>query len=191
MPKSAPLKKPYLKPTISRLDDSRKEPPIKTGIPPSANSVPEKSPTSKPDTSEETFLMLRQTELDPLIPISADVVSAYISNNPLPAPDLPNFIHKIYSSLKAISAGATPAAREELSPAVPIKRSITPNFIICLEDGRHFKSLKRHIAVRYGLTPDQYRSKWNLPFDYPMVAPNYSANRSRLAKSMGLGRRAK
>jgi len=184
------LKKAYVKPSLSRID-SLKEPSSKTGIPPSANSVLRKSPAMKPNAADETLIMLRQTDLDPLVSISADVVSAYISNNPLPAPDLPHFIHQIYNSLKTISAGAPVAVPAELNPAVPVKKSVTPNFIICLEDGRHFKSLKRHLAVHYGLTPDQYRTKWNLPANYPMVAPDYSANRSRLAKAMGLGRKAK
>lgn len=131
-------------------------------------------------------IRLACTEVDPLIPISTGLVSAYISNNPVPALGLPELIQSVYKSLKAISGGHSP---EEPHPAVPIKKSITPNFIICLEDGRPLKSLRRHIAIRYGLTPEQYRAKWKLPLNYPMVAPNYSANRSKLAKSMGLGRR--
>ena len=133
--------------------------------------------------------MTYQNGLDPLVSIAADVVSAYIANNSLPAADLPSFIGQVYTSLKVISVGAPAARPDELKAAVPVRKSIMPDFIICLEDGKHFKSMKRHIAVEYGLTPDQYRTKWNLPSDYPMVAPNYSAARSKLAKSTGLGRR--
>lgn len=126
---------------------------------------------------------------DPIISIAGDVVCAYVAKNPLPAADLPDFIHKVYASLKTVSGGSPTVLLDEQKAAVPVKRSVTPDFIICLEDGRRFKSLRRHIETHYGLTPDQYRKKWGLPHDYPMVAPNYSATRSRLAKSMGLGRR--
>ena len=125
-----------------------------------------------------------------LLSLTAKVVSSYVSNNSLPAAELPAFLGKIYASLQFVSDGDE-ALPEEPRTLVPVKKSVTPDFIICLEDGKRLKSLKRHIATRYGLTPDQYRKKWNLPFNYPMVAPNYSATRSRLAKSMGLGRRDK
>ncbi|TPM34287.1 MucR family transcriptional regulator [Mesorhizobium sp. B2-3-4] len=129
--------------------------------------------------------------IDPIIAITADIVSSYVSNNPVPAADLPDFIGKIHASIRAISDGVVDGRPDEIRFAVPVKKSVTPDFIICLEDGRRFKSLKRHIETNYGLTPDQYRKKWNLPSSYPMVAPNYSATRSKLAKSMGLGRKAK
>ena len=123
--------------------------------------------------------------------LAAEIVAAYISNNAVPAAELPALINSVFSALTQAVAGKAEEPKVELIPAVPVKKSVTPDFIICLEDGKRLKSLKRHIATRYGLTPDQYRKKWNLPFNYPMVAPNYSATRSRLAKSMGLGRREK
>ncbi len=123
--------------------------------------------------------------------MAADVVSAYVSNNPVPAADLPALIGQVYASLKGISEGTVAAQPEALKPAVPVKKSVTPDFIICLEDGKRFKSLKRHLRVSYGLTADEYRAKWGLPSDYPMVAKNYAAIRSALAKSIGLGRKPK
>ncbi|OBQ71056.1 transcriptional regulator [Mesorhizobium loti] len=129
--------------------------------------------------------------MDPIISITADIVSSYVSNNPVPAAELPDFIGKIHASIRNISDGFADGGPDEIRYAVPVKKSVTPDFIICLEDGKRFKSLKRHIETNYGLTPDQYRKKWKLPSSYPMVAPNYSATRSTLAKSMGLGRKAK
>lgn len=120
--------------------------------------------------------------------IAADIVAAYVSNNPLPVSELPKLIGDIHAALKGIGTPATePVVKQE--PAVSIRKSVTPNFIICLEDGKKFKSLKRHLQ-HFNLTPDEYRQKWNLPADYPMVAPNYAATRSALAKSIGLGRKA-
>ncbi len=122
------------------------------------------------------------------IQLTANIVSAYVSNNSVSSAEIPGLISQVYSALLRISNGshvATPA--EPLKPAVPVKRSITAEFIICLEDGKKFKSLKRHLRTQYDMTPDQYRAKWNLPPDYPMVAPNYAAARSQLAKQMGLG----
>ncbi|MBZ9709310.1 MucR family transcriptional regulator [Mesorhizobium sp. ESP7-2] len=122
------------------------------------------------------------------VSIAADIVAAYVSNNPLPVGELPKLIGDIHGALKGIGTPATePVVKQE--PAVSIKKSVTPDFIICLEDGKKFKSLKRHLQ-HFNLTPDQYRQKWNLPTDYPMVAPNYAATRSALAKSIGLGRKA-
>ena len=119
--------------------------------------------------------------------IAADIVAAYVSNNPLPVGELPKLIGDIHAALHGIGTPVTePLVKQE--PAVSIKKSVTPDFIICLEDGKKFKSLKRHLQ-HFGLTPDQYRQKWNLPADYPMVAPNYAATRSALAKSIGLGRK--
>jgi predicted transcriptional regulator len=121
------------------------------------------------------------------IQLTADIVSAYVSNNSVPSADIPALIGQIHSALKRVSGGQAAAPAEPLKPAVPIKRSISSDFIICLEDGLKFKSLKRHLRTRYNMTPDQYREKWALPPDYPMVAPNYAAARSQLAKQMGLG----
>jgi len=129
--------------------------------------------------------------IDPVISITADIVSCYVSNNPIPAAELPDFIGRIHASIRALLDGIAEGQPDEIRFAVPVKKSVTPDFIICLEDGKRFKSLKRHIETNYGLTPDQYRKKWNLPSSYPMVAPNYSATRSKLAKSMGLGRKSK
>jgi predicted transcriptional regulator len=121
------------------------------------------------------------------IELAADIVSAYVSHNSVPSAEIPNLIGQIYAALKRVAGGQVTATAEPLKPAVPIKRSITPEHIVCLEDGLKFKSLKRHLRTRYGITPDQYREKWSLPPDYPMVAPNYAAARSQLAKQMGLG----
>ncbi|KAA3448174.1 MucR family transcriptional regulator [Mesorhizobium sp. SARCC-RB16n] len=128
---------------------------------------------------------------DALIELTADVVSAYVSNNPVPVGELPALIGQVHAALKGTAGGAAPEKPQALNPAVPIKKSVTPDFIICLEDGKKFKSLKRHLSTDYGLTPDEYRAKWGLPADYPMVAPNYAAARSALAKAMGLGRKPK
>ena len=121
------------------------------------------------------------------IELTASIVSAYVSNNPVPSADIPNLISQVHSALKRVSAGQAAATAEPLKPAVPVKRSVTAEHIVCLEDGHKFKSLKRHLRTRYNMTPDQYREKWSLPPDYPMVAPNYAAARSQLAKQMGLG----
>ncbi|RUW53995.1 MucR family transcriptional regulator [Mesorhizobium sp. M1A.F.Ca.ET.072.01.1.1] len=123
-----------------------------------------------------------------LIELTADVVSAYVSNNPVPVGELPGLIDQVHAALKG-TLGAPVAEPEARPPAVPIKKSVTPDYIISLEDGKRFKSLKRHLATHHGLTPDQYRVKWGLPADYPMVAPNYAAARSALAKTLGLGRK--
>jgi predicted transcriptional regulator len=124
------------------------------------------------------------------IQLSANIVSAYVSNNTVSSAEIPALISQIYSALMRVSTGAANgAAAEPLKPAVPIKRSITPAYLVCLEDGKKFKSLKRHLRTQYQMTPDQYRAKWILPGDYPMVAPNYAAARSRLAKQMGLGQK--
>lgn len=122
-----------------------------------------------------------------LVSLAADIVSAYVSNNPVPVAELPKLIGDTYAALQGIgTAAAEPLAKQE--PAVSIRRSVTPDFIICLEDGKKFKSLKRHLSTHYNLSPEQYRQKWNLPVDYPMVAPNYAATRSALARASGLGR---
>lgn len=130
-------------------------------------------------------------DTDRLIELTADVVSAYVSNNPVPVAELPGLIAKVHSAFQSQTAAPVEQAVEPQKPAVSIRKSVTPDYIVCLEDGKQFKSLKRHLTTHYGLTPDDYRSKWGLPPDYPMVAPNYAASRSALAKSMGLGRKAK
>ena len=121
------------------------------------------------------------------IQLTANIVSAYVSNNTVPSAEIPNLIGQIYSALLRVSGGQAPTPAEPLKPAVPLKRSITSDYLVCLEDGKKFKSLKRHLRTQYGMTPEQYREKWALPPDYPMVAPNYAAARSQLAKQMGLG----
>ena len=122
------------------------------------------------------------------IQLTASIVSAYVSGNTVSSAEIPALISQVYSALKRVSTvPAVAAPAEPLKPAVPIKRSITPEYLICLEDGKKFKSLKRHLRTQYQMTPDQYRAKWNLPADYPMVAPKYAAVRSQLAKQMGLG----
>jgi predicted transcriptional regulator len=122
-----------------------------------------------------------------LIDLAADIVSAYVSNNTVPSADLPSLIADVFAALQKTSAGEVEVAAEPLKPAVSVKKSVTPDYIICLEDGKKFKSLKRHLRTHYELTPEEYREKWSLPADYPMVAPNYAAARSELAKKMGLG----
>lgn len=117
-----------------------------------------------------------------------EIVSAYVSHNSISMADLPALIASTHSSLRSLSETASVEAVEELKPAVPVKKSVTPDFIICLDDGKKFKSMKRHIAG-LGMTPDEYRAKWGLPSDYPMVAPNYSMARSSMAKSIGFGRK--
>ena len=121
------------------------------------------------------------------IELAADIVSAYLSHNSVPSSEIPNLINQIHTALKRVSTGQAASAAEPPKPAVPIKRSVTPEYIVCLEYGLKFKSLKRHLRTRYDMTPDQYREKWALPPDYPMVAPNYAAARSQLAKQMGRG----
>jgi predicted transcriptional regulator len=123
-----------------------------------------------------------------LIELTADIVSAYVSNNPVPVASLPDLIASVNSSLANIGQPVEPEKPAQ-EPAVNPKRSVFPDYIICLENGKKFKSLKRHLGVHYGLTPDEYRQKWGLARDYPMVAPNYAAQRSALAKSSGLGRK--
>lgn len=126
-----------------------------------------------------------------LLELTADVVAAYVSNNPVQAADLPNLISEIHTALGRIGDGDKAAVQEKQKPAVNPKKSVQDDFIICLEDGKKFKSLKRHLMSHYGLTPEAYREKWGLDPNYPMVAPSYAAARSKLAKKMGLGRKAK
>jgi predicted transcriptional regulator len=121
------------------------------------------------------------------IALTAEIVSAYVSNNTVAASDIPGLISQVHAALSRVSSGGVDAAVEMPKPAVSLKRSVTPEYIVCLEDGKKFKSLKRHLRTQYNMTPEQYREKWSLPADYPMVAPNYAAARSELAKQMGLG----
>lgn len=125
-----------------------------------------------------------------LLEMTADIVSAYVRNNPLPVAELARVISDTYEAISKLQGAPTPKAEEKPTPAVPIKKSVTPDFIICLEDGKKFKSLRRHLSTHYDLSPDAYRAKWGLPSDYPMVAPNYAAVRSAMAKAIGLGRKA-
>ncbi len=119
--------------------------------------------------------------------LTAEIVSAYVSNNTVRAEDLPKLISEVHSALQQAPNGKAEQAPEPQQPAVPIKKSVTPDYIISLENGQKFKSLKRHLMNSYGMTPAEYRAKWGLPSDYPMVAPNYAKARSELAKEMGLG----
>ena len=133
--------------------------------------------------------MEENLEKNELVELTAEIVSAYVSNNTVVATDLPIVIHNVFDALNKASTSWSQPAREELKPAVPIKKSVTPDYIICLEDGKKFKSLKRHLRTHYDLSPEEYREKWGLAHDYPMVAPNYARARSDLAKRMGLGQR--
>ena len=123
---------------------------------------------------------------DMLLTLTADIVAAHVSNNSVAVNDLPNLIQNVHSALNGIS-GRSSAPEPKPEPKVPIRSSIKPDYIVCLEDGKRLKMLKRHLMTHYGMTPDQYRQKWGLATDYPMVAPNYAEQRRALAKSIGLG----
>ncbi len=125
------------------------------------------------------------------IELSADIVSAYVSNNSVPASDLPSLLATVYAALTKTANGQQEEPAAELVPAVSVRKSVTPDYIFCLDDGKKFKSLKRHLRTTYDMSPEQYRAKWNLPADYPMVAPNYAKARSELAKTIGLGQQRK
>ena len=129
-----------------------------------------------------------RNELD-LTSLTADIVSAYVAHNALTGDKLPDLIGSVYGALSRASLQGVEPPKVELKPAVAIKKSVMPEYIICLEDGKKFKSLKRHLRSQYDMSPEEYREKWGLPHDYPMVAPNYAAARSDMAKNMGLGRR--
>jgi predicted transcriptional regulator len=122
-----------------------------------------------------------------ILEMASEIVSAYLRHNTLPSGRVPEFIHSVHKSLSEIDKGAINSEEQTPKPAVPIRRSITPDHVICLEDGKKLKMLKRHLRSTYNMSPDEYRNKWNLPPDYPMVAPNYAARRSELAKKSGLG----
>ena len=120
------------------------------------------------------------------VALTASIVSAYLSNNPTQASEIPNLISQVHAALQRVSTGRSEAPLEPAKPAVSLKKSMTPDYLVCLEDGKRFKSLKRHLRTQYNMTPEQYRDKWGLPADYPMVAPNYAVARSALAKKMAL-----
>ncbi len=123
-----------------------------------------------------------------IIEMTSEIVSSYVEKNTIGASELPALIQSVYRALSGVTTTVEVVEAPVKEPAVPLRRSITPDFLVCLEDGRKFKSLKRHLRTRYNLSPEDYRAKWGLPKDYPMVAPNYSAQRSALAKTLGLGR---
>lgn len=122
-----------------------------------------------------------------VIEMTAEIVAAYVENNTISTTDLPGLIQSVHRALSGISTGAETVEVAPKEPAVPVRRSITPDHLVCLEDGRKFKSLKRHLRTKYNMSPEDYRAKWGLAKDYPMVAPNYAKARSELAKQMGLG----
>jgi predicted transcriptional regulator len=128
-------------------------------------------------------------EQENLIELTAEIVAAYVSTNTIASGDLAGLINQVHSALHRTSTGSVEPEQEPLKPAVAAKKSVTPDYIVCLEDGKKFKSLKRHLRTHYDLTPEEYRAKWGLPTDYPMVAPNYAKARSALAKEMGLGQK--
>lgn len=138
---------------------------------------------------EKPTMTEQQDKSEAYLELTVEIASAYVANNPVPAGDLANLIGDIHRSLTTLGSENTEAPAVALSPAVPIKKSIQPDHLVCLEDGKKFRSLKRHLAAHHDLTPEEYRRKWGLPADYPMTAPAYSASRSALAKEMGLGRK--
>ncbi len=137
--------------------------------------------------SEENVEKVSREEI---LRMAADVVAAYVSKNPIPAAQVPEVITTVFNSLAALESGDSMDRAEAAKPAVPIRRSVTPDYIVCLEDGKKLKMLKRHLRTTYGMSPEEYRAKWNLPPDYPMVAPSYAKQRSEFAKQIGLGRKS-
>jgi predicted transcriptional regulator len=130
---------------------------------------------------------IKMSESNSHVELAAEIVSAYVSNNSVPASELPTLLNDVHAAIVRVASGAQPIVVEAAKPAVPPKKSITNDYIVCLEDGRKFKSLKRHLRTQYNLSPEEYREKWGLAADYPMVAPAYAKARSALAKQMGLG----
>ena len=124
-----------------------------------------------------------------LLRMSVEIVSAYVSNNSIAATQLPDVINTVYGALNSINGQTVFESPESQKPAVSVRRSVNPDYIVCLEDGKKLKMLKRHLRAAYGMSPDEYRAKWGLPSDYPMVAPNYALQRSAFAKNIGLGRK--
>ncbi len=131
--------------------------------------------------------MSEQPSQTDLLELTSEIVSAHASNNTVAANDLPQIIKDVFATLQNLGNEAQPEARPQ--PAVPVKKSVTPDYIVCLEDGKQLKMLKRHLKTSYNMTPEEYRERWGLPADYPMVAPNYAKKRSSLAKKIGLGRK--
>jgi len=131
--------------------------------------------------------MAENAQAAELLGLTAEIVSAHVSNNPVPVSELPGLIVEVHKTLASLGTIAPPAEAEKKAPAVTVKKSITPDYLVCLEDGKKLKMLKRHLQTSYNLSPEQYREKWGLPPDYPMVAPNYARHRSSLAKKIGLG----
>lgn len=127
---------------------------------------------------------------DELLKFASEIVAAYVSNNPIPVSEIPAMIKSVHATLGGLAGATATEAPATLKPAVAVKKSVTPEYIVCLEDGKKLKMLKRYLRSRYDLTPEEYRAKWGLPADYPMVAPNYAAQRSEFAKKIGLGRSA-
>lgn len=134
---------------------------------------------------QDQDLALDHNEID----LTAEIVASYVAHNSVPASDLPALINSVHQALKQLGRPVIHDSKQQ-EPAISVRKSVTPDYIICLEDGKKFKSLKRHLHTRYNMSPNEYRAKWGLPSDYPMVAPNYSAARSNLANAMGLGRKA-
>ncbi len=134
--------------------------------------------------------MTDQTNPSEILSLTAKIVAAHVSKNAVPVDELPTLIRSVHASLSGLDRGSD-AAAERPQPAVPIKKSVTADYLVCLEDGKKLKMLKRHLKTAYNMTPEQYRERWGLSPDYPMVAPNYARQRSRLAKEIGLGTRAR
>lgn len=130
--------------------------------------------------------MSEQPKKEELLQWTTQILSAHLRNTSVPLSELPDLVRTVYATLESVSGGGSIAP--DLTPAVPIRRSVTPDYIVCLEDGRKLKMLKRHLKTAYNMTPEEYRARWGLPADYPMVAPNYAKQRSSLAKKIGLGR---
>jgi predicted transcriptional regulator len=135
--------------------------------------------------------MADQSNTNDLLALTTEIVAAHVSNNTVAVSDLPQLINQVYQSLQNIGGAAAPGQPDRPQPAVNPKKSVTPDYIICLEDGKKLKMLKRHLKTAYNMSPEEYRERWSLPADYPMVAPNYAKQRSRLAKEIGLGTRAR
>ncbi len=129
--------------------------------------------------------MSEQSSQNELLALTTQIVAAHVANNSVTVADLPQLIHEVYRTLSSV--GTVPVALERPQPAVPVKKSVTPDYIICLEDGKKLKMLKRHLKTAYNMSPEEYRERWGLAADYPMVAPNYAMHRSSLAKKIGLG----
>jgi len=134
--------------------------------------------------------MSDQTGRDELLSFTAEIVSSYVANNTMPADEIPKVIEQVFKTLANVNADSK-FGMDRPQPAVPIKKSITPDYLVCLEDGKKLKMLKRHLNTAYKMSPEEYRERWGLPADYPMVAPNYADQRSKLAKDIGLGKRGR